>query len=75
MRRLSLAIGFLICKIGQARAIKDADRLGVYLTGIPIYRTLGNTNVVQVSMDGQKLNLTLCELELEPAHTFAEESF
>jgi hypothetical protein len=64
MRQLSLAFAFLICRIREATAIKDADRLGVYLTGVPIYRTLGNTNVVQVSTDGQKLNLTLCELLL-----------
>lgn len=42
-------------------AADDASRLGKSLTGLPIYRTIGNTNAVQVSFDGQDLNLTLCK--------------
>lgn len=45
----------------RATALEDADRLGTYVTGIPIYRTIGNTNTVQVSLGGQSLDLTLCE--------------
>lgn len=46
----------------QVGAADDASRLGTSLTGIPIYRSVGNTNTVQVWLGGQGLNLTLCEL-------------
>ena len=52
---------FVFCQLAQTTAIEDADRLGTYLTGLPIYRTAGNTNTVEVSIGGQDLNLTLCE--------------
>lgn len=62
IRHISI-YAFLLRQFGQAIAAQDIDeaRLGIYLTGIPVYRTVGNTNAVQVSIDGQDLNLTLCE--------------
>lgn len=61
---LGLAAGLLFAchDLLQVTAFDDASRLGKYITGIPIYRTIGNTNAVQVSLEGQNLNLTLCEL-------------
>lgn len=52
---------FVVSRLARTMAIDDSARLGTYLTGIPIYRTVGNTNTVQISLNGQDLNLTLCE--------------
>lgn len=67
MRR-GLAAGLLLACHGllQVTAFDDASRLGKYVTGIPIYRTVGNTNAVQAVLNGQNLNLTLCELFRSP---------
>ena len=51
----------IVSRLAHTMAADDTIRLGTYLTGIPIYRTVGNTNAVQVSIGGQDLNLTLCE--------------
>lgn len=61
---LSILCATLPPSISAASISNDRDRLGTHLTGIPLYRTPGNINVVKLGLgtpEQSGISLGVCE--------------